>query len=270
MSSENLFCKIIQNQFNSTIDRIDSIIQLPLKGIRDVKSNIQRVENLVYSITKNEVTRIENLVIEILFLNQINQLQQVDNFCRVAFSCQILMETLINNSEIYLSFLDSTTISQLSADYGLFEKYVCILGLRNIINNFTDNILEQFKNRLIELLSSMEDALRLDELRYWYNNALINSGIFNYLNELQKFANCSWEVCDWANTSVNKISDYTDKLAISLNNVSATGWGENIDSLLENYYDLDGELETKINDLIYLIDNRNPERGIPRDKLMIS
>ena len=61
MNPEKLFCSILENQFNSTVDSIEQLIFLPLKGIRDVKSNISRAENIVYSITKTELTRIENV-----------------------------------------------------------------------------------------------------------------------------------------------------------------------------------------------------------------
>lgn len=269
-SPTNLFCKILESQYNTTIDSIEEILYLPLKGIRDVKSNILRVENVVYSITKTELTRIEGLLIQILLLDQINQLETVDNFCAIAFQCQILVETLVQNSSVYLSFLDATTISQLSANYSLFEKHVCVLGLRRIVTNFTNDILSDLRDRLIELLEDFQDALRLDELRDRYNEVLTDSGIFTLLNNLKKYRYCAWAICNWSETANNKLDNYSDKLAISENNLSASGWGENIDSLLDGYDELEEEIEDKITELTTLIDSRNLERGIPRDETMIN
>ncbi len=269
MGPEKLFCSILEGQFNTTVDSIESLILLPIKGLRDVKSNILRAENIVYTTTKTELTRIENLLIQVLLLDQINQLEVVDNFCAVAYSCQILVETLVNNSSIYLNFLDSTTISQLSADYSLFEKYVCVIGLRRIVSNFTDNILSELRARLVILGDDFIAALRLDELRDRYNSVLVNSGIFSLLNNLIKYLQCNFSVCLWADTASNKLVDYENKLAITQTNVSASGWGENIDSLLDSYYEKETEIEDKIEQLIEIIDSRIIQRNIGRDEIML-
>ncbi len=267
--SETLFCKILENQYNTKIDLIDAAILLPIRAIRDVKSNITRVEKLVYTAISTELVRIENLLIEILFLDQINQLAATNNFCRVAFSCQKLVEVIVDSSLGYLSFLDATTRSQVSSDYALFEKHVCVLGLRNIVTNFTNDVLSQLRDRLVELFDELENQLRLDELKERYLEILENSGIFGLLNELKKFRNCYFGICDWAATSTNKLEEYAEKLTISETDTSA-GWTENVDSLLDDYESIQTEIEDKINELIDLIDNRNPIRGIPKDETMKS
>lgn len=267
-SPAEIFCKILQNQYNTKIDLIEAALYLPLRGIREVKSNILRVEKLVYVVTKTELTRIENLLIEVLFLDQINQLASVSNFCAVAFQCSKLVEVLVDSSYGYLSFLDATTLSLVSADYSLFEKHVCILGLRQIVSNFTTDILAELRARLVVLQDELDDQLRLDEIRERYLEILDDSGIFDLFNELKKFLLCSFEVCDWASTAQNALDSYSDKLAVV--NTSGSSWTDNIEAtLLDNYNDLQDELDTKISDLISLIDNRNPTRGILKDEAML-
>lgn len=264
-SSESVFCKILENQYNSKIDLIEAAIFLPLRGIRDVKSNILRVEKMVYNTIKTEILRIENLLIEVLFLDEINQLASMSNFCSIAFSCQKLVEVLVDSSLGYLNFLDSTTRSLVSSDYTLFEKHVCVLGLRTIVSNFTEDVLDELRSRLVELSNELVNQLRLNELKETYLDVLEDSGILNLLNELKKFRNCGFATCDFATTVNNKLDDYASKLVLSETDSS---WTENVDSLLDNYNYLSTEIENKIDELISLIDSRNVTRGIRKDETM--
>lgn len=264
---ERLFCKILEYQYNNKITEIDSVLLLPLKGIRDVKSNIMRVEKLVYSTAKTELQAIESLLFEVLFLDKINRLAAVDNFCQIAFSCQKLVETLIDSSNGYLSFLDPGIRSSVSASYENFEKYVCVLGLRNIVDLFTTDMLSKLRIRLDSLRDSLEDNLRLDELRDRYLAILERSGIFAMLNDLRKYLNCGFSICNYAETANNKISDYVEKLALQ---DTGSSWDTDFDSLLDKYNKLNNEIGSKIDELIIIIDNRGFDRNIPRDKVMIN
>lgn len=265
--SEKLFCQILQHTFNTKVDLIEAALFLPLRGIRDIKSNVLRVEALVYSTLKTELLRIENLIIEILFLDQINQLASVQNFCQVAFNCEMLVRELIDSNNNYLSFLDTTTRSLVSANYTLFEKHICILGLRTIVSNFTNKALTDLRARLISLSNELNNQLRLDEMKENYLEILEDSGIIPLLNDLKRFLNCNFAICDWANTANNKLDEYAEKLVIV---TSGSSWTEDVDSLLDNYNSLHTEIEDKIDELINLIDNRNPIRGIRKDETMRS
>lgn len=268
LAPESLFCKILQYQYENKISQIESILFLPLKGIRDIKSNILRVENLVYSTAETELLSIETLLLEILILDKINLLASVDNFCQIAFSCEKLVETLIDSSNGYLTFLDPNIRSQVSADYNLFEKYVCVLGLRNIVGTFTNDMLAKLRTRLVNLRNYLEDNLRLDDMQEIYYRILERSGIFTMLNDLKKYLRCGFAVCNFAATANNKISDYVEKLSLVETTTSA-GWSHNIDSLLGKYNSLNNKFTNKIDELILIIDNRGFDRNIPRDEIMI-
>ncbi len=266
---EQLFCKILEYQYNNKITQIEAILLLPLKGIRDIKSNILRVENVTYTTIEDSVLAIESLLIEVLLLDKINLLASIDNFCQIAFACEKLVETLIDSSTGYLNFLDSTTRSLISADYSLFEKYVCVLGLRNIVSSFTNDMMVKLRDRLVALQDQLNNNLRLEELQDRYYRILENSGIFGMLNDLRKYLNCSFNICNFAATANNKIADYVEKLSLVESTTSA-GWDQNLSSLLTNYDTLNEKLSNKIDDLITIIDNRGFDRGIPRDEIMIS
>lgn len=265
-SPETLFCKILEYQFNTKITEIESVLLLPLKGIRDIKSNISRVEKLVFSEVKTEIESIEALLIEVLFLDKISSLAAVENFCQIAFSCQKLVETLVDASSGYLSFLDTSTRSLVSASYPDFEKYVCVLGLRNIVGLFTTDILGKLKTKLITLRDSLDDNLRLTEMQDRYLAILESSGIFVMLDDLRKYLRCGFSICNYAATASNKLADYMDKLALR---DTGTSWDIDLGSLLDKYNDVSDEITNKIDQLIEIIDNRGFDRNIPRDQVMI-
>lgn len=265
---ESVFCQILQVQYNTAIDNIESVVYLPLRVLRDIKSNIGRVENIVYAAVKAEVERIEAQVIEILFLNSARLLEGSENFCRIAFSCTALVEALTATD--YAEFIPESIRNQLSSSYELFEKHVCLLGLKNLISSFVDSILATLRARLVVLADFLEDQLRLDELIDLYEDALNadilgNFSIIDLLNVLRKFLNCAFYTCNWAATSSNRIADYMQKLALSDN---GTTFNQNIASLLSNYYTLSGEIDDKISEIILMIDNRRA-KGIRKDETMI-
>lgn len=263
---EKLFCKILEYQYNNKITEIESVLLLPLKGIRDVKSNILRVEKIVYSQVKIELKQIESLLIEILLLDRISQLASVENFCRIAFSCQKLVETLVDSSYGYLSFLSPSVIATVSADYNAFEQYVCVLGLRNIVSLFTTDMLSRLRDQLVDLRDRLEDNLRLDEIEERYLEILEDSGIFAMLNDLRKYLNCGFAICNFAATANNKIADYVEKLSLS---DTGSSWDVDLSSLLESYEELNIEIEDKIDSLIEIIDNEGFDRNIPRSNVML-
>ena len=198
-SPSELFCRILETQLNSAINAVEDALLLssppPLKTLRDVKSNINRVNNLIFPYIESEILRLEKLIIDTLFLDKVNQLEGIDNFCQVAFSCEILVETLVENSSTYLPFLDATTISLLSTNYPLFERHICVLGLRNIITTFTDSILDEIETTLNTLNTMLFDNLRIAEFLQRYEDALEDSGVLTAIEQLRKFLNCGFGVC---------------------------------------------------------------------------
>lgn len=265
---ETVFCKILEIQYNTAIDAIESVINIPFLVLRDVKSNISRVERLIYNTVYLEVQRIEKQVIEILFLNGIRDLEN-NNFCRVAFACSKLVEALVDSSNHYLDFLPASTRSALSGNYDLFERNVCVLGLQQLINQFTSNALADLRTRLLALRDEMEDQLRLSELTAMYQAALdeeiLNgSSIIELLDDLRGFSNCAFETCNYAATVSNKVDDYAEKLALA--DVGGT-FVLSINSLLDGYNEKNDALNTKIDEIIALLDTGRPPT-VSRDQIM--
>lgn len=264
---EQLFCKILENQFTAAVNAVEAAILLPLRGARDVQNNVIRVDNLALDYVDEQILRLESVIIQVLHLNDINQMEGINNFCEIAYSCQILVETLVNNSSVYLPFLDASTVSQLSANYSLFRDNVCILGLRRIVNGFTDNILDEIEDELTELLNYLPTQLRQVELIDRYEDILEDSGIFALLDTLRKFLNCGFGICDYAATANNKLDDYAEKLLIVHN---GTDWEVDISSLLTDYDSYKARTDDKINELITACQTRNIQRQHNKEDLMIS
>ena len=232
-SPQQLFCKVLEQQYNTEIDTIEAVLYLPVRALRDVKSNIKRVENLVYNSVLLIVEKYEKQLLEILFLNKINQLEEnVNNFCQVAFSCQALVTILTDPDNDYLSFLDQATKDQIASNYALFEQYVCVLGLKRIVNSFVDDILSEIRAILVTLSDRLENALRLTEMIEAYQDILDSSGIIDLLNYLRAFLNCAFSSCNYAESANNALNNYMEKLALSDNGSTFTQY---LNSLLDGY-----------------------------------
>lgn len=270
-SPASIFCKMLEIEYKAKIDAIESVLYLPLRAINDVKSNISRVEHITYLIVKAEVLKFEKIIIDILFLDKINSLEGIDNFCRVAFACEALVSLLTSESNHYTDFLDPTIKSQISTDYNLFEKHICKLGLRRLISDFTDAALDEIRSQLVILRTKLEDELRLDEIKATYID-ILNTDIYGtksileLLDDLRTFLNCGFGICDFAASSNNAINNYMRKLTLKDN---GSTFENDVDSLLTDYETLNDEMTDKIDELLHLIDYRDFNRNTPLSDVMV-
>lgn len=268
MKPESLFCKMLASQYQILEANIDEIINLPIRAIRDVKSNITRVERVVYNIVLAEVEKIESLVIEILFLDRISTLEGFNNFCQIAFQCKALINLLTDSNKNYLSFLSPSVVSQLSTNYALFEREVCQLGIRNLIGNFTNQILDELREKLVALRNRLFNELRLNQILAAYEKILESSGIINLLNKLKEYINCAFEICDFASTATNKIEDISSKLYVF--NTAGANWDVDLTGILGAYDKKDAEIKARIDSLINKIDTKDIHSTIriKKDQIM--
>ena len=258
----SLFCSILQRELDNTITLTELVLFAPLKTVRNIKNNVERCDTVIYSFIIDELDRLENLLIESLGLSSVNQNDGVDNWCNTAWVCRALVNLLVTEHEIYLPGLSQEIIDQLTSNFAAFEKYVCVLGIKGVINQYLDNVLADIQSRLAALRTMLVDNLRLDELIAKYQKILDDSGILDRLEDLRTFLECGFGICNFAVTSRNKIDDYNDKLLLNDSGIIT------LYSILTNVYTKNNEINTKIDSLMNLISTRDLG-GVSRDKLVI-
>jgi hypothetical protein len=265
---ESVFCRLLEIQYN-TLDRsVETALYLPLRVLREVKSNFSRVQNIIVNEVDSQLDFYEALLIETLILGRLSTIQGFSNFCQVAYSCRALVNLLVSPSTPYLDFVSPSVKAQLSANYDLFEANVCNLGIKRIVDVFSQEVLQDIIDAVTLLREQLEDELRLDEMEEKYLEALNSSGILTLMDSLENYVNCGFSICNFAVTSSNRIEEVADKLSLS---VSGTSWTPDFDSMLEDYYVVRERMYTRIDEIIAGANSRvykSVNRGLSMDELM--
>ncbi len=178
------------------------------------------------------------------------------------------MNELIDNREIYLPFLSEDIVNGFRTNYGSFDHYVCKLGIKQIFDNFLDDIFARYYTLLNTLRERMgiQAQAKLEELEERYQQLLESLGVYEALELLRMFLSCiNNGVCDYSSTAENQMQEYEEKLLLSRTGES---WIIDFSSKLVKYNENKNKLDAKIDETLLLIQNRSLE-GIQRADVMI-
>lgn len=264
LTGEELFCFMLEQQYNAFVGLIDSLIQFPRLALQAVKSVIKSAGVLAFQVVRSGIIIIEQQIIQFLNLDGIDLSKTKENFCNVAWECAFLKDYIFDD------VLKLDDDNEIRTSYDIFEEVVCRQGLRNLFENWTqDNILNGLDQTLREYLDFIEK---------WYNKVqnkvdefiddLLNKKIGDYtflewLEGLDKLANCTFATCNWAVTSQNKKEDLLDSMGVE------EGPGGLV-FILKEYQDFIDErdfLTNAINGLRDKIQEKTPQRGVQPDQI---
>ena len=153
MEPEKLFCSILEREYDSTVALIDNALLLFPNSLRILKSNIKYFEKFVLDEIENELDLLEQQILSWFNLNKIDGFNKFGNgkfdFCAIAFGCEALRRIMFPQngndpswvSSIPQSIRDSLRIGVSNPQYQTFEKYVCKLSFRQLLNSFIDTLL---------------------------------------------------------------------------------------------------------------------------------
>jgi len=261
-SPSSVSCSIISKAFDDTIILVEEVLLEPVRIARSIENNCNMLINSLYPIIIFQVNSIENNILSVLHLNFVNDLED-GGFCNALFACQAFKNIIIEQHSLYLPWLDQSVIDQLNTNFDVFQRDICLIGMKNLANAATDTLLSQYITKLQDLLQSFTDALRLNELITRYQNILTASGIFGYLDTLEEFTRCLTSVCDYSSSSSNKLEDIRKKLHLNTDN------SIDQESFLDKFNEKNSSLTLKINDLITKCETRSVTTSINKDQLMI-
>ena len=247
-SPEKMFCSMLEQQYGVVTTLIDSALAAPAFALSSLRSAILRIKNIVYAAISASLDVLATQLNTVLGLDDIDRNETKEAFCRIAYECQALRDILFSEDTLDVMFfwLTDSQKQQIQDNFDDFQELICEIGLANLINGWTDSILNTISEELNKLADKILGALRIQELIDKYLTFLDESGIFDLLNQLDSFANCGFAICDFIATASNGKEDYEKKLNIQQVNGS---WVYVIDNALQSVYDEDAKLTAKIDSM---------------------
>lgn len=283
-SPESLFCALAQKRYDEISSSIDAAIIAPVYALRIYKNALRRFEILVLNAVDTSLTSIESKIwgmIDLYKMDIFNRFQESSMaFCELAYTCEAVRETLFPTENdpsvggdsgddpdfvksIPVSIRNSLRNYSDSNTYQTFEKYVCKLSIRRILNQYIIDFLDTIETQLNVLLNKL-GINKIDEIIQTYFNTI--GPFFSYLALLEKFANCAFSTCNFVQTALNKKEDVTDKLEIEQ---QGSGWIIKRTDYLNYVYSKELELRQRIIELKELISKNKPFRDGPKsDEVM--
>ena len=251
-----LFCSIAEREYNATVATITLALGAPSFALRSLKANIKRYEQLVLLANDVILSEIEEIFLSLVDVRKIKGFSNLEearlNFCKAAFSCRAARETMFppngnvdgSDDPVFVRMIPlvyrNSIRSLESGAFDTFQTYVCKLSLRLILDSFIDDYIDALEAKLDAIL----DALGINKIDEWIELYLQAIAPFlNSLNAFDIFAQCFFETCNFASTSLNKQSDIANKLNVVKN---GPGWSVRIDEQMQSVYDKEIEMRTRI------------------------
>jgi hypothetical protein len=283
---QEMFCQMTESIYNALVAAIETALALPIQFLRSIESVIRKVELIILSAIESQLEALENQLFLFLDNEGLNPdtSEQKQSFCAALFACSALKDSLFdptdttgNSDAIFVKFMPLSVRNEIRGDsgaYGTFEKYVCKLSLRALLDQYIDAALLQIAEVLQELRDQLLDALNIDEYISQYEEFLqtpipgLNKNIFELMDELDKFAQCAFGVCNFIFTSSNQQEEFAAKAYIEKNGGE---WVVNLKELTKTM-DENGEiLLNKIDELLAFADgSKDKPKGISADEVMLS
>lgn len=262
-SPELLFCSIVEQQYNGIVNTIDLAINAPTLALRILKGQIKRFEMLVLAVIEGRLEVIESLILKMVDLLKLDTFDRFDrrDFCRVAYACYALRQSLFPNSGndpslvsmIPEAIRNQLRISSGDSAYDVFEKFVCKLSLKAILDQFIDDLLSDIQDELDEMLRKL-GIEKIDEWIQQYFDAIVP--FLRLMQNLDQFAQCAFATCNYVETSLNKQEDISKKLLLVR---QGTGWSIAIDKVMSDVVQKEADLRRRISRL--RIQVANPKFG---------
>ncbi len=240
---ESLFCNMLEAQYNALISAIELLLGAPAFALARLKSNIQRLFDVLYAAIIAAIEILAAQLDELLALGAIDQNESKMAFCRIAYACQPLRSVLFSSGNPLLFFLSDQEIQDAQNNYQVFEDLICKVGLGSLLDSWTNVALDAIEAQLDALEAQLLGALGIDDLIDAYMQLLEDSGIFDFLEQLDEYAECAFEVCNWLETSDNKKEEIYEKLGVKK---SGSSFIFDVVDDIQKVYDADNDISVSI------------------------
>lgn len=267
---ESLFCAMLQAQYQVIVGILETALQIPSQALQLVKACVQMLQYVAFAAVDVLLTKIEGWISEMFDLENVGLENARRNFCSIAYSCKILTDYLFGPSSPLKSIgYDDSELAAMQNNYVKFEEIVCNKSFAGLLDQFKTSILGDISKWLDDAEQTItNDWLKLERLIALYNQALEDSGVYEYLDKLNDFAECAFAACNVISTTENKQEDIADKM--KLINDGGT-WTINTD-LYSKALNMRDELRVRIEKLRESNtacgnNEPNPNNGVSKDDI---
>lgn len=281
---EQLFCDMTEQAYDAIVNAIKTALNVPIAFLESIKSAIRKIEMIILETIAAAVKTIEERLFDYLDSKGIvtDTSKQAANLCALLYACSALRESLIDPNDssgdsdaLFVKFMPVSVRNQIrGGNYDAWETNICKLSLRRLIDEFLNSMYLLLAEELAALREQLIDALNIDALIDAYEELLrtdipgIGKNIFELMDELDKFAQCAFGVCNFINSSANQKEEFSKKAYIQK---EGGDWIVNLKELTQDMDDTGNILLDKIDALYaYTQDPGSKDKGISSDEVMKS
>lgn len=232
-SNEKNVCNVLRDAWRALIELVNFNSSFLRKILNEIQSLINRLKNTIIKRILSVIRDIKEIVSNFLGLQTIDNNLARNEFCKVLYACKPALEKIapLISQELYDKIFgpDSIKTIDLSA-YGipsmhfaskfeLFEYVACRLSLRGLL----DSAVNTLTNTLLDFISQFDKYL---DINWWLNNTvwgrvlrrlikayedMFNNNLKPFLDELEKYMNCAFAICDFSKSTDNFLIDFSKK-----------------------------------------------------------
>lgn len=259
---EEIYCILLQDLFRSSVRIIEAAITAPLFIYRTFLNSLKRISSLLQYTVETDIYIIEQEIIKALAFDDIDLLKNNSDFCNVLRQCEALLNIILSPDNKLLG-LTAEQKELVLTNEQQFEDLVCKQSLRNLFENYTDSLLADFDEQL-DRLEDILNSYKIIDLIDKYLQNIQDTGILDLIDDLNKFNNCAFSLCDVSTMSENYKNDLAEKLGLEEQNGT---WFVNFDEFINEIIEKQEELNRRINDIRLIIERRRVPRGVPVDQI---
>jgi hypothetical protein len=251
---EDVACQLIDKQYQLVLKMIDKILATIRWPFELLCSLIQSFKSFLENTFKDimgEVTDFTNSLIDFAF-GPLNQLK--DDFCVAAYKCKAFVDNMTDpkKSPLYLfKICSKSQLESIRKNYDGFAKWVCngpglgegLKQLADLINKFLEDVMLFCTKKLDAMTAKIWEAKeKLEEL-------MRKLGLFELLDQLEAFMQCSLGICDFTYSAMNAVEDYKTRYYL-VKNGEAWEMNDNItESVMDNKNDMLSEMSAALDDV---------------------
>lgn len=254
MNPNELICSYLYRNLMATDALLSTYLRLTQTSLQFLTSYYDSVVNIIKTTIDSVIRLIENSVR--VFQKRLTDMlwsgyKNGDSIlCSNLYKCNIFLEELTDENSLTFTSLrklglvnleTQNTIHNVISDYSQFKAQICTYG-------FTFNFgLSYIKSALMEFLGIVDSYLRMLEqkkvtlrsLIQKYINKLIDTGVFDLLTKLRKFASCVIEqtgVCGEIESSRKFYRDYLAKFHLEEDGTGGFKFESELSNKMFNFF----------------------------------
>jgi hypothetical protein len=232
-SQEKNICNVLRNSWQALLSLVNYLSSFLRKILGQIQSLINRLKNTIIRRILNVIRTIRDIISNFLGLQTIDANSTRREFCRVLYACEPAVKQISKfvSPELFNKIFGPDSIKtidlskygiasiEFNSKFELFEYVACRLSLRGLLDNITENLV----NQLLEFTSQFDKYL---DINWWLANTVwgrvlsrmiaeyesfFNDRVKPFLDQLVPYLDCTFALCDFKVSTNNFFDDFSTK-----------------------------------------------------------